>query len=75
MKNHRSHILIAFSRGGGAITVAPRWLVRLGGDWQGTTLRLPSGRWHNELTGDDVEGTVELAELLRRFPVALLSRV
>lgn len=67
--------VIAYSRGGGAIVVAPRWLIGLGGDWNGTALRLPSGRWHNELTGDNVEGKAQLDALLRRFPVALLSRV
>ena len=36
---------------------------------------MPPGRWRNELTGDAVSaGPVRLADLLRRFPVALLSR-
>jgi (1->4)-alpha-D-glucan 1-alpha-D-glucosylmutase len=66
--------IVAFSRGGGAITVAPRWLVRLQGDWQGTKLTLPRGGWHNELTGEDADGEIDLKDLLRRFPVALLSK-
>jgi (1->4)-alpha-D-glucan 1-alpha-D-glucosylmutase len=65
--------VVAFSRGGAAITVAPRWVMRLSNDWQGTTLQLPPGRWHNELTEDNFEGKVQMKELLRRFPVALLT--
>ena len=58
--------------------VAPRLVLGLGGeqlDWAETTLELPTGRWRNELTGDTLDGgVVALAELLRRFPVALLMR-
>jgi (1->4)-alpha-D-glucan 1-alpha-D-glucosylmutase len=66
---------VAFGRGGGAITVVPRLVLGLGGDWEGTVLELPAGGWRNELTGEMVEGGVRaLGELLGRFPVALLSR-
>jgi maltooligosyltrehalose synthase len=38
-------------------------------------LRLPEGAWRNELTGEDVAGGERrIAELLRQFPVALLSK-
>jgi (1->4)-alpha-D-glucan 1-alpha-D-glucosylmutase len=47
----------------------------LGGDWAETAIALPRGRWHNELTGDAVDGgETLLANLLARFPVCLLSR-
>jgi (1->4)-alpha-D-glucan 1-alpha-D-glucosylmutase len=37
-------------------------------------LELPAGSWRNELTGEEVVGGErQLAELLARFPVALLS--
>jgi (1->4)-alpha-D-glucan 1-alpha-D-glucosylmutase len=66
---------VAFSRGNGAIAIAPRLPLTLGGDWAETTLTLPRGRWHNELTGDTLEGgELLLAKLLSRFPVGLLSR-
>ena len=66
---------IAFSRGDGAIAIAPRLPLTLGGDWAGTTIALPHGGWRNELTGDIVDGgDVPLANLLSRFPVGLLSR-
>ncbi len=57
-------------------TVAPRLPLRLGGEWEGTALTLPGRHWRNELTGEEISGeTILLAELLRRFPVALLSRI
>lgn len=70
--------VVAFTRSGDAVTVAPRLTLGLGGehaDWADTTVELPAGRWHNELTGDTLDGgSVALADLLRRFPVALLAR-
>ena len=66
---------VAFARGGEVAVVVPRLPLRLGGDWQGATLELPAGRWRNELTGEEVAGgTRPMAELLARFPVALLAR-
>jgi (1->4)-alpha-D-glucan 1-alpha-D-glucosylmutase len=66
---------IAFSRGDGAIAIAPRLPLTLGGDWAETAITLPRGRWRNELTGDIVDGgETLLAKLLARFPVCLLSR-
>ncbi|MFN8534856.1 MAG: hypothetical protein U0556_15070 [Dehalococcoidia bacterium] len=51
-------------------------MLGLGGDWADTTIAVPDGRWRNLLTGDEHEGgPVLLADLLRRFPVALLERV
>ncbi len=63
---------IAFSRGGGAITIAPRLPIGLGitgaiakappasvsfsGDWGNTAVSLPAGRWHNVFTGDSIDG-------------------
>ncbi len=68
----RDHV-IAFVRGGDAITVCPRLV--LGCDtWEGTQLTLPQGAWRDELTGEPFEGTAALEDLLGRFPVALLGR-
>ena len=72
----REHV-VAFARGRDrdGITLAPRLPIRLGGRWDGTTLALPDRRWINELTGEQLAGgKVPVADLLRRFPVALLSR-
>ena len=67
--------VVAFTRGAHAITVVPRLVLGLEGNWAGTTLNLPPGTWRNELTGESVPGgTAPLAALLRKFPVALLIR-
>ena len=67
--------VVAFSRGGGVVTVVPRLVMRLANNWAGTTLVLPGNDWLNELTGETVTGgECRLAELLQKFPVALLSK-
>lgn len=67
---------IAYLRGGRVATVVPRWTVKLGAAWAATSLRLPDGRWKNELTGEIFAGgMVRLQHLLARFPVALLTSV
>ena len=67
--------VVAFARGARALIIVPRLGMRRGNDWVGTTLRLPEGDWLNELTGEAAgSGEREVGELLRRFPVALLSR-
>ncbi len=67
--------VVAFQRGDGAVTVAVRLPIKLAGNWGDTTITLPAGTWTNEFTGDQVRGgPTRLADLLKRFPVALLSR-
>jgi (1->4)-alpha-D-glucan 1-alpha-D-glucosylmutase len=71
----KSDHAVAFLRGDGAVTLAPRLVVGLAGDWRGTVLNIPEGRWTNVFTEEAVpSGTVGVAELLRRFPVALMLR-
>jgi len=70
--------VVAFVRGEGAVTVAPRLVLGLagGGGWRGTTVELPSGRWRNLLTGEEAAGgAVDVGGLTARFPVALLERM
>jgi len=72
----RSDHAVAFARGGGAVTLVPRLVLGLGrqGDWGDTTVHLPPGDWYNELTGDEIAGGHQaVADVLARFPVALLS--
>jgi (1->4)-alpha-D-glucan 1-alpha-D-glucosylmutase len=65
---------IVFLRGKNVLTLAPRW-THEAKDWGETSLRVPAGTWRNRLTGDVVRGgDVNVAELLRVFPVALLMR-
>ncbi|MBX3746879.1 MAG: malto-oligosyltrehalose synthase [Verrucomicrobiae bacterium] len=68
--------VLAFARGEGVIAVVPRRGARRDEDWGDTRLGVPLGRWENRMTGETVEGgEVEVAALLRRFPVALLQRM
>jgi (1->4)-alpha-D-glucan 1-alpha-D-glucosylmutase len=67
--------VIAFQRGGHAITVAtrlPAGLRRRGG-WAGTALPVPEGRWRDVLTGATHSGPRPLlSDIAGRLPVALL---
>ena len=74
-KGERAAHVVAFARGHGIVTVVPRLVLGLNGDWGDSTLELPDGAWRNELTGDAVDGNVtRMSDLLARFPVALLTR-
>jgi (1->4)-alpha-D-glucan 1-alpha-D-glucosylmutase len=66
--------VVSFQRGENIVTIAPRLLVTRG-DWGGTLLEIPEGSWKNQFTGDRIQGAkVEVASLVDRFPVALLTR-
>jgi (1->4)-alpha-D-glucan 1-alpha-D-glucosylmutase len=67
--------VVAFVRGGAAVTVVPRLVLGLGGDWGDTTVELAAERWRSVLDGAEIDGgAVAVAALLERFPVALLER-
>lgn len=71
----RAEHVVAYLRGGEVLVAVPRLLLGIGPDWEGTSLPLPPGRWHDELTvGRTFTGSVTLDELLGPFPVALLVR-
>ena len=60
-----------------AVTVRLAWALHgpQGTGWGDAELEVPNGSWHNVLTGERwTGGSVKLAELLARFPVALLTR-
>lgn len=65
------HRVIAFQRGAGVVVVAPRLTLSLAGGWRGTRVVLPEGRFIDALTGEPVVSG-RLADLVARFPVALL---
>ena len=74
-----AHRVVAFLRGHDVMVVVPRLTVGLGQPgswaWDGTAIDLPSGHWHNRLDGSAHDGGhTDLADLLGRFPVALLTR-
>jgi (1->4)-alpha-D-glucan 1-alpha-D-glucosylmutase len=66
---------LAYRRGARLAVVVPRLTVTGRDQWETTTVTLPAGRWRNLFGGEVAnEGEVSLADLLRRFPVALLWR-
>jgi (1->4)-alpha-D-glucan 1-alpha-D-glucosylmutase len=66
--------VIAYRRGDRVLTVVPRWS-QAAKAWGETAVEVPEGRWKNRLTGAEFEGgRVLVGELLKTFPVALLTR-
>jgi (1->4)-alpha-D-glucan 1-alpha-D-glucosylmutase len=66
---------IAYLRAETIATIVPRWNLKLGGNWSGTTVTLPAGRWRNHLSFEIFSGgAVPLQSMLRQFPVALLEK-
>ncbi|MFN2495641.1 MAG: malto-oligosyltrehalose synthase [Pseudonocardiaceae bacterium] len=65
--------VVAFARRG-LVAIATRLPVGLAarGGWGDTALPLPEGSWTDALIGRSVSGCVPLADLLARYPVALL---
>jgi (1->4)-alpha-D-glucan 1-alpha-D-glucosylmutase len=72
-QGERAEHVIAFARDGFAITVVPRWPLKLRGQWGDTTLHLPAGQWVNRFTGENYDGTIRLAHMLREYPAAVLA--
>ncbi|HVV21818.1 MAG TPA: malto-oligosyltrehalose synthase, partial [Pseudonocardiaceae bacterium] len=68
--------VVAFTRSADVAAVATRLPVGLaaGGGWQDTVLPLPAGRWTDVVTGTSFDDVPPLAQLLGRYPVALLMR-
>jgi (1->4)-alpha-D-glucan 1-alpha-D-glucosylmutase len=66
--------VVAFLRGDAVLTVAPRLVVGLRGDWRDTRLELPPGRWRDAFSGADFEGPTSMTQLFTTLPVALLAR-
>ena len=73
----RADHAVGFVRGERVVVVVPRLVLGLeaAGGWADTTVELPAGEWADALGGTTTEGgAVRLADLLGRFPVALLVR-
>lgn len=75
IEGRKAEHVVAFVRGDNAVSVLPRLIIGLDGDWADTVMELPAGQWHNILTGDESGGgPVPLSKILTRFPVGLLER-
>jgi (1->4)-alpha-D-glucan 1-alpha-D-glucosylmutase len=70
-RGKKSKHIITFMRGGGTITIVPRFVLGLK-NWGDTFMELPCGQWRNEFTGERFTGSARLSELFKIFPVALL---
>jgi len=72
----RAAHVVAFARSDEVVTIVPRLTTRLGDGWGDTTLELPPGRWHDELSGrvPDTSGPLPVGDVLEAAPVALLTR-
>jgi (1->4)-alpha-D-glucan 1-alpha-D-glucosylmutase len=67
---------VGFLRAGRVAVVVPRWNLKRGESWAGTTIDIPRGEWRSLLTEEPIEGgRLRLQALLARFPVALLERI
>jgi (1->4)-alpha-D-glucan 1-alpha-D-glucosylmutase len=67
--------LVAFLRGDRIAAIAPRHPLEIAKGWGNTGITLPEGEWRNALTDDAAKGgRVKIAQLLTRFPIALLTR-
>jgi (1->4)-alpha-D-glucan 1-alpha-D-glucosylmutase len=68
--------VVAFQRAGSVTTIVPRLVMKAEGRWRGTTVPLSPGVWENVIDRQRLNGDeVDLADLWREFPVALLERV
>jgi len=70
----RSDHVVAFARGEDVVIVSQRLASRLTDGWKATELTLPDGVWRNRCGDGTLNGTIEVAELLKTWPVALLER-
>ena len=66
--------VIAYLRGEDVLTLATRW--SQGGLTNAVSIMVPSGRWQNLLTREEISGgRHDVSDLLSIFPVALLVRL
>ncbi len=68
--------VVGFVRAGRVAVIVPRWNLKRGDSWAGSTIDVPESSWRNVLTGDFLRGgRLRIQSLLTRFPVALLEIV
>ncbi len=74
-KGPRQNHLVAYLRGENIAVVAPRWNLKLDGNFASTTVELPRGNWNHVFTEESFEGgSLRVQNLFRQFPVALLAK-
>jgi (1->4)-alpha-D-glucan 1-alpha-D-glucosylmutase len=71
----KSDHLVAYLRGDSVIAMVPRLVIKLDGNWCNTSVELPAGTWRDQLSGAVFKGgKLRVSDILRRFPVALLTK-
>jgi (1->4)-alpha-D-glucan 1-alpha-D-glucosylmutase len=71
----RTTNVVAFLRGDRVAAIVPRFSTAVVEGWQQTRVPLPTGSWKNVLTGETHQGgNIPVADLLAKFPVALLTK-
>ncbi|MGH9562588.1 MAG: malto-oligosyltrehalose synthase, partial [Terracidiphilus sp.] len=74
-KGTRQNHIVAYLRSENVAIVAPRWSLKLDGNFGSTTVELPKGNWNHVFTGEKFAGGALRAQsILGQFPVALLAR-
>lgn len=67
--------VVAFVRGEGAVTIAPRWTLGIESDFGDTAVELSPGTWKSAFDEREIGGGWRsVSELCEAFPVALLVR-
>ena len=70
----RADNVVAYMRGSTVIVIVPRLVMSLGGRWDDTSIKLPSGRWADAFTHLAVQKRAILRDVLGHFPVAMLVK-
>jgi (1->4)-alpha-D-glucan 1-alpha-D-glucosylmutase len=71
----KANHLMAYMRREDVVTMAPRLILGLKGQWCDTSVEIPPGTWRNQLSGAIHKGgRLDVAEVFAPFPVALLTR-
>jgi (1->4)-alpha-D-glucan 1-alpha-D-glucosylmutase len=74
VREKKTDRVFGFIRGAEIIAIVPRFTIESKNNWNDSALKLPSGNWHNEFAGGKFAGEITVAELFKKFPVALLIR-
>ena len=71
----KSSHLVAYMRGDSVIAMVPRLVFKLDRNWCNTSIELPAGNWTNQLSGSALKGgRLRVGDILKSFPVALLTK-
>ncbi len=74
-KGEKEKHVVAYMRGNDVIVIVPRLVLTLAACWSDMTIKIPSGKWRDRLSGSVWDGgEIRLDNVLKRFPVALFVK-